>query len=114
MVNQHEQDLNVPLLLDEQQLTAQLLRNRDALRNSTALFNGVPINYETELTRYERFTSIIIFHRWEYSRYFVYEKESPGTLPRDFILHSLFWGWWSFPWGVCAYAEVGHHEPDRG
>jgi Fe-S cluster assembly iron-binding protein IscA len=35
----------------------------------------------------------------EYSRYYVYRNESPGLIPYLFALHSLVFGWWSFPLG---------------
>jgi len=84
---------------DEAELTARLLRSRHTIQDGTALFNGVPIHDQTVLTRYERVTGMIFIYRWEYSRYFVHEIEDPGTIPRDYIIHSLLWGWWSFPWG---------------
>jgi len=99
MADRHAPDLNDPPLLDEQELTGRLLRSREAIRDGTALFNGLPIHYETVLTRYERFTSLVFYSRWDYSRYFVHERESPGSLPREYIIHSLLFGWWAFPWG---------------
>ena len=91
------QELGTPPLLNERQLTERLARNREAIRNGTALFNGIPITYETELTRYEQVTALLFVYVWKYSQFYVYGQESPGSLPRDFILHSLLWGWWSFP-----------------
>jgi Fe-S cluster assembly iron-binding protein IscA len=99
MTGPHGQELGTPPLLDEGELTAHLARNREAIRNGTALFNGIPVNLETEITRYEQVTAGLFAYKWEYSRFYVYGQEPPGSLPRDFILHSLLWGWWSFPWG---------------
>src|SRR5271157_229579 len=118
------QELGTPPLLNERQLTERLARNREAIRNGTALFNGIPITYETELTRYEQVTALLFIYKWEYSRFYVYGREDPGSLPRDFILHSLLWGWLSFPWGpvrtlraIIANLRGGQeatgHGPDR-
>jgi Fe-S cluster assembly iron-binding protein IscA len=93
------QELSIPPLGDEQELTARLARNRESIRNGTALFNGIPITYETELTRYELVTAFIFGYECEYSRYYVYGQESPGSIPHVFVLHSLVFGWWSFPMG---------------
>ncbi len=98
MTGPHRQELVTPPP-GEPELIAHLARNRETIRNGTALFNGIPITYKTELTRYEKVTGSIIFYKWEYSQFYVYGHESPGSLPRDFIIHSLLWGWWSFPWG---------------
>jgi hypothetical protein len=92
-------DLNDPPLLDEQQLVAQLSRNRAALRDGTACFNGVPIHHQSVLTRYVCVTAYLFHHRWEYSRYFVYEREPAGSLPGEYNLHSLLCGWWEIPMG---------------
>src|SRR5262249_26896970 len=99
MADRYGPDLNDPPVADEQELTARLLRSRDAIRDGTALFNGLPIHEQTVLTRYEQVTALILIYRWKYSRYFVCEKEDPGTIPRDYLIHSLLWGWRSFPWG---------------
>ena len=99
MTGLHGHELGTPPPLNEQELTARLARNREAIRNGTALFNGLSITYETELTRYEQVTALLFVYIWKYSRFYVYGQESPGSLPRDFILHSLLWGWWSFPLG---------------
>ncbi len=106
MADRHGPDLNDPPVADEQELTARLLRSRDAIRDGTALFNGLPIHDQTVLTRYEQIICLGLIYRWicgkypcRYSRYFVYEREDPGTIPRDYIIHSLLWRWWSWPWG---------------
>ena len=99
MTGLHGHELGTPPPLNEQELTARLARNREAIRNGTALFNGLSITYETELTRYEQGTALLFVYIWKYSQFYVYGQESPGPLPRDFILHSLLWGWWSFPLG---------------
>ena len=99
MADRHGPDLNDPPVADEQELTARLLRSRDAIRDGTALFNGLPIHDQTVLTRYEQVTALILIYRWKYSRYFVYEREDPGSIPCDYVIHSLLWGWWSLPWG---------------
>jgi hypothetical protein len=91
--------LNDPPLLDEQQLIAQLSRNRAALRDGTACFNGVPIHHQSVLTRDVRVTAYLFHYSWEYSRYFVYEREPAGSLPGEYILHSLLCGWWEIPMG---------------
>jgi Fe-S cluster assembly iron-binding protein IscA len=98
MTGPHRQELVTPPP-GEPELVAFLARNREAIRDGTALFNGIPITYETELTRYEKVTSPIFVCITEYSRYYVYGHESPGSLPHLFILNSLVLGWWSFPWG---------------
>jgi len=54
MTGLHGHELGTPPPLNEQELTARLARNREAIRNGTALFNGLSITYETELTRYEQ------------------------------------------------------------
>ena len=89
MTGLHGHELGTPPPLNEQELTARLARNREAIRNGTALFNGLSITYETELTRYEQVTALLFVYNWKYSRFYVYGQESPGSLPRDFILHSL-------------------------
>lgn len=123
MTGPHRQELVTPPP-GEPELIAHLARNRETIRNGTALFNGIPITYKTELTRYEKVTGSIIFYKWEYSQFYVYGHESPGSLPRDFIIHSLLWGWWSFPWGpvrtlraIITNLRGGRrrrvHRPDR-
>jgi Fe-S cluster assembly iron-binding protein IscA len=96
------QELSIPSLGDEQELTARLARNRESIRNGTAFFNGIRISYETELTRYERVSGFFFFYTWEYSRYYVYGQESPVSIPYIFTLHSLVFGWWSFPFGPVS------------
>jgi hypothetical protein len=99
MADWHGRDLNDPPVIDEQDLIGRLLRSREAIRDGTALFNGMPIHYETLLTRYERVTSLVVYCQLTYSRYYVHGSESPGSLPRAYILHTLLLGWWTFPWG---------------
>jgi Fe-S cluster assembly iron-binding protein IscA len=93
------EELGLPPLWDEQELTARLARNRESIRSGTAMFNGIPITFETELTRYERVTALLYFTKIGYSRYYVCGQELPGSLPLQFTLHSLLCGWWSVPWG---------------
>ena len=95
----NEQDLNDPPLENEDELVAKLVRHRDQIRNGTAFFNGVPIDYESELTQFVRVTGFLVFSQHEYSDYHVYEKEHLDALRRSWIVHSVLWGWWSIPWG---------------
>jgi Fe-S cluster assembly iron-binding protein IscA len=99
MVVQNEQDLNVPLHLNDQELTAWLARNREALREGKAVFNGVTINYETELTRFVRVTGLVDDCLRQYSRFFVCGVEPFDAVARAYTCHSLLFGWWAIPWG---------------
>ena len=94
------QDLNVPPIKTEEQLVAQLIKRRDEIRSGTALFNGVPINFETELTRFVRATGFLHLRIRTYSGYHVVDQEPLDALRRTYIISSLILGWWSIPFGV--------------
>ena len=100
MTDTPSKDLNIPPLRTEEQLCAQLIKHRDEIRSGTALFNGVRINYDTELTR---FRIAIGFLHWRvriYSGYFVVDQEPLDGARRTAIACSLIFGWWSIPFGV--------------
>ena len=103
---QNEQDLNVPLHLNDQELTAWLARNREALRKGKAVFNGVPINYETELTRFVRVTGLVYVCLRQYSRFFVCGVEPFDAVARAYTCHSLLFGWWAIPWGPIRTVQA--------
>ncbi len=100
MADISSQDLNVPPIKTEEQLVAQLIKHRDEIRNGAALFNGVPINYETELTRFVRATGFLHLRIRTYSGYLVVDQEPLESLRRTYIVSSLMLGWWSIPFGV--------------
>jgi Fe-S cluster assembly iron-binding protein IscA len=101
-------DLNFPPLQTEEQLCAQLIKHRDEIRRGTALFNGVRINYDTELTRFPSVFGFLNFRIRSYSGYFVVEHEPLDGARRIAIISSLIFGWWSIPFGVIdTVAAVG-------
>jgi Fe-S cluster assembly iron-binding protein IscA len=93
-------DLNVPPLKTEEQLVAQLIKHRSEIRDGTALFNGVRINYETELTRFVRVAGFLHVRIRVYSGYHVVGQQPLDGLRRSYIIHSLILGWWSIPFGI--------------
>jgi Fe-S cluster assembly iron-binding protein IscA len=99
MADHSGQDLNDPPITEERELIERLLRSRDAIRDGTALYNGLPIHEETVLTRYEWVVGAFVYARRGYSRYFIHEREDPGSVPRNYLLLSLLLGWWYVPWG---------------
>ena len=94
------QELNVPPIRTEEQLVAKLIKHRDEIRGGTARFNGVPINFETELTRFVRATGFLHLRLRTYSGYRVVGQEPLESLRRTYIVSSLIFGWWSIPFGV--------------
>ncbi len=100
MADISSQDLNVPPIKTEEQLVAQLIKRRDEIRSGTAVFNGVAINYDTELTRFVRATGFLHLRIRTYSGYHVVDQEPLDALRRTYIISSLILGWWSIPFGV--------------
>ncbi len=99
MDNPRPRDLNYHPLKTRDDLIAQLARHRAQIRNGTALFNGVPIDVDSELTQFVRVTGCVFFRSIEYSTYHVCEKEQLDSLRRVSIIHCLLLGWWVFPHG---------------
>jgi Fe-S cluster assembly iron-binding protein IscA len=96
---QQDRELNDSPLENEDDLVAKLVRHRDQIRNGTALFNGVPISYESELTQFVRVTGVFLYTTRSISGFYVYDREPTDAPRRGAIAHCLLWGWWSIPWG---------------
>jgi Fe-S cluster assembly iron-binding protein IscA len=100
LADNSSQDLNVPRIKTEEQLVAQLIKHRNEIRSGTAVFNGVRINDETELTRFVRAAGFLHLRIRTYSGYHVVDQEPLDALRRTYIISSLILGWWSIPFGV--------------
>lgn len=99
MDNPRERDLNYHPLKTRDDLIAQVARHREQIRNGTALFNGVPIDVDSELTQFVLVTGCVFFRFVEYSTYHVCEKEQVDSLRLGSIIHCLLFGWWVLPRG---------------
>ena len=64
-----------------------------------AKYNGVRINGDTELTRFELAVSIVILSFKIPSRYYIAGRDNVGFTKIAYTTASLLFGWWGIPWG---------------
>ncbi|MBI4465760.1 MAG: hypothetical protein HY647_13735 [Acidobacteria bacterium] len=76
-----------------------LIENTSAIQSGGAVYDGVLVNSQTEITQYQAVMSFLIISVKSPSRFYFVGSEPTFATAATLTVISLIFGWWGIPWG---------------
>lgn len=89
-----------------EQFLRWVYENQDKLLEGEESFNGIRINLDTEVTRFEACLSFMIFSTKIPSSFLIRDFHFTFLVSLFYTAISLIFGWWGLPWGPINTIQV--------
>ncbi|MBW6519069.1 MAG: hypothetical protein K0A89_11290 [ANME-2 cluster archaeon] len=76
-----------------------VIENLDTIKNGTAMYKGIHITPQTQVTQFQTCISLIFFTTKSPSRFFINGQGNHIIAGLVFTVFTLLLGWWGIPWG---------------